>query len=126
MKDARTPALLGSLSIAVNWPVAVAMSRTMGHVGIALSSVVVSWITLAASMIILENRHKREASLMSLPDHVQIDIDDACRRDSGVCGSLRAAYRDRRLHGTMHLIGVLCLAIILGGGVYVGDIGGDG
>jgi putative peptidoglycan lipid II flippase len=118
-KDTRTPAVLGLLSIVINYMVAVGMSKVLGFAGIAIATALVSWTVLLVSIAIIQKRHASQASLLhaiGLKPSMQMLL--AGIVEAGVLMAIRAAFGS--VHGTVHLLFLILGSIVAGAGVYLG------
>ena len=118
-KDVRTPAMLGLLSIFVNYVLCIAFSKLYGFSGIAIATSSVAWVTLLVSLAIIRRRHIRDAFLIaaigwrSLGSMVIAGIFEA-----GALYGLKTVLPP--VHGTMHLALMIGGSMILAAGVYLG------
>ncbi|MCX6645197.1 MAG: murein biosynthesis integral membrane protein MurJ [bacterium] len=120
-KDTKTPAFLGIATIGTFYVLAMFLSAPsrFGFYGLAMSNSVISWIFLFISLAILHRRHKKEVSLFRAvglmgPMHMVI---------AGVVEALVLIGFSALLgevHGTMHLLGYMAGASVIGAGVYLG------
>lgn len=117
-KDTRTPAILGMISIAINYFLANFLSRHLGFSGIAISIMSVSWIVVIVSIIILNNRYRNEVSLYRKIGFRNVMILLA----AGIIEAIALAlYRNSfgEIHGIYRELGFICGGIVLGTVVYL-------
>jgi len=118
-KDTRMPAILGLCSIAIFYPLSLNLSGLLGFAGIALSTSIVAWLLLVASVAIIHYRHRSDTSLLAtigLRSPVQMVA--AGLLEAGALWGLRKLIGD--VHGTWALIGVVLLGAVIGAVVYLG------
>jgi putative peptidoglycan lipid II flippase len=117
-KDTRTPALLGFISIVVNYVLAVGMSKLIGFTGIALATAAVSWVVLIISIWIIQKRHASDANLLKeIGLRYILSILAAGFVEAVALWALRIVVGP--VHGTLNLIGMIGGAAVLGALVYI-------
>jgi putative peptidoglycan lipid II flippase len=118
-KDTRTPAVLGLLSIVINYMVAVGMSKVFGFAGIAIATTAVTWTVLLVSIAIIQKRHACDASLLhaiGLKPSMQMLL--AAIVEAAVLMAIRSILGP--VHGTYNLLALISGSMVAGAVAYLG------
>ena len=118
-KDMHTPAILGVVSIAVNYFLALNLSRKFGFYGIAMSTVSVAWILFILSLVIIHVRHRKDTSLagaLGFVSPMQMIIAGAA--EAGALFLLKKFVFTGS--GTWALLGLIVVGAVMGAAIYLG------
>jgi len=118
-KDPKTPAILGLFTIAAFYFLVIPLTRIYGFTGIPMSHSIVAWIFLVISMIIINTRYGNSASLFG-----SFGLKPTLQMLAAGAVEAIALYFFTTLvgevHGSLPLLGFVAVAMLIGGGVYLG------